>query len=106
VRLPKEPQRRLVVRFNVEQAASTSYDQIMVRHALLNELKQMSSAERILLAQDLWDSVADDPEAWELSAAQKREIDRRLRVRKQRAKRGEKSASTWGQVKRRILRGK
>ena len=45
----------------------------------LSELFKLSVAERIHLAQDLWDSVAAEPERMPpLSQAQKNEIDRRL----------------------------
>lgn len=74
----------------------------MVRNSLREEIKKMSAAERILLAQDLWDSVADDPDAWELTPAQEREIDRRLKALERRAKSGKRAGSTWAQVKRRV----
>ena len=44
----------------------------------LSEALQLSAAERILLAQDLWDSVAGEADAWQLSDAQRAELDRRL----------------------------
>jgi len=45
---------------------------------LLSEILQLSSAERILLVQDIWDSLAASPEAWELTEEQKYELDSRL----------------------------
>jgi putative addiction module component (TIGR02574 family) len=46
---------------------------------LLAELLQLSPAERIQLAEDLWDSVAAMPEAIPpLTEVQRAEIDRRL----------------------------
>ena len=44
----------------------------------LSEALKLSAAERILLAQDLWDSVVGEPDAWQLSEAQRAELDRRL----------------------------
>ena len=45
----------------------------------LSELFKLSAAERVQLAQDLWDSVASEPDRMPpLSQAQKNEIDRRL----------------------------
>ena len=76
----------------------------MVRNNLLKELSQMSSAERILLAQDLWDSVADDPEAWDLSPQQQRELDRRLKSFRARQASGKSTGAPWQTVKRRIRR--
>lgn len=76
----------------------------MTRNDLLNELSRMSSAERILLAQDLWDSVADDPDAWQLTAQQRRELDRRLKAFRARAAKGTPAGATWRDAKRRIQR--
>lgn len=77
----------------------------MTRKALLQELAKMSSAERILLAQDLWDSVADDPDAIELSPAQQKELDRRMKAYQARKTAGKKSGSSWSAVKRRVRKG-
>ena len=45
----------------------------------LSELFKLSAAERVQLAQDLWDSVAAEPaQAPFLSQSQMDEIDRRL----------------------------
>jgi putative addiction module component (TIGR02574 family) len=45
--------------------------------ALLKELMELSPEERIQLAEDLWDSIAQD-ELPPLTDAQKKEIDRRI----------------------------
>jgi len=76
----------------------------MTRKTLLEGLVELSAAERIMLAQDLWDSVASDPDAWELTAAQKRELARRLKSMRARVSDGEASGSSWKQVKSRIRR--
>ena len=44
----------------------------------MSDLLKLSPSERIQLAEDLWDSVAEIPESIELSAAQREELDRRL----------------------------
>jgi putative addiction module component (TIGR02574 family) len=44
----------------------------------LEEILRLSVAERIQLAEDIWDSIAADPAALPLSDAQKQELDRRL----------------------------
>ena len=43
----------------------------------LSEILQLTIAERIQLAEDIWDSVAAFPEALPLTDAQKEELDRR-----------------------------
>jgi putative addiction module component (TIGR02574 family) len=44
----------------------------------LEEILRLSVAERIQLAEDIWDSIAADPAALPLSDAQRQELDRRL----------------------------
>jgi putative addiction module component (TIGR02574 family) len=45
----------------------------------LSELFKLSAAERIQLAEDLWDSVAADPQSMPpLAEAQRLELERRL----------------------------
>ncbi len=44
----------------------------------LDELLRLSVPERIQLAEDLWDSIAADPEALPFTEAQRAEIERRL----------------------------
>ena len=43
----------------------------------LSEVLQLPVEERLKLVEALWDSIAEFPEALELSAAQKQELDRR-----------------------------
>jgi putative addiction module component (TIGR02574 family) len=45
---------------------------------LTEEAKKLSVAERILLVEEIWDSIAEDNGCFELSEAQKQELDRRL----------------------------
>jgi putative addiction module component (TIGR02574 family) len=46
----------------------------------LSDILQLTIAERIQLAEDIWDSVAAFPEAVPLTDAQKEELDRRLQA--------------------------
>ena len=55
----------------------------MMTDALLQSVLKLSKAERILLAEQLWDSVADPADAPPLTPGQIAELDRRLaRLRK------------------------
>ena len=45
-----------------------------------SELLQLSPAERIQLAQDLWDSLPEDPDLLPLDEAQVQELNRRLQA--------------------------
>ena len=42
------------------------------------KLDELSASERLILAQQLWDSVANDQNAIELTAAQKTELDNEM----------------------------
>jgi len=42
------------------------------------DFSHLTAAERIQLAEDLWDSVSDAPVVLELTEAQRAELDRRL----------------------------
>ena len=76
----------------------------MAKKIALSDVLELSAAERILLAQDLWDSVMDDPDAWSLSESQRAELDRRLEA----YRKGPDSDrdSSWDAVKARIQRAR
>ncbi|MBI2427720.1 MAG: addiction module protein [Ignavibacteriales bacterium] len=42
-----------------------------------NEIKNLSISERILLVEEIWDSIAKENGAFELTQSQKDELDRR-----------------------------
>ena len=64
------------------------------------DITRLTPAERIMLAEDLWDSLASDHYPLPLTPAQCDELDRRLAA----ADRGELSYSSWADVKGRLLR--
>jgi putative addiction module component (TIGR02574 family) len=45
---------------------------------LTEAAKKLSISDRILLVEEIWDSIAEENQAFELSDAQKEELDRRL----------------------------
>ena len=61
----------------------------------LSEILQLTVAERIQLAEDIWDSVAAFPEAVPLTDAQKEELDRRLQAYAQNPSEG----ISWDELK-------
>ena len=65
----------------------------------LSELLQLPVEERLKLVEALWDSIAEFPEALELSAAQKQELDRRLADYES----DPNSGVPWTELKRRLL---
>lgn len=71
----------------------------MSNHPLLKvEISQLSTAERIQLAADLWDSILDRQDEIGLDNSQKQELDRRLAQHLQDPNAG----STWEEVKQRL----
>jgi putative addiction module component (TIGR02574 family) len=71
----------------------------MSNHPLLKvEISQLSTAERIQLAEDLWDSILDRQDEIGLNHAQQQELDRRLEQHRQDPTAG----STWEEVKQRL----
>ncbi len=65
----------------------------------LTELLQLPVEERLKLVEALWDSIAEFPEALELSAAQKQELDRRLAAYESSPDAG----VPWTELKQRLL---
>ena len=59
------------------------------------EIHHMSLTERIQLLGDVWDSIADEPDAWELTQEQKNELDRRVAAYEA----NPKNTFTWDEVK-------
>jgi putative addiction module component (TIGR02574 family) len=71
----------------------------MSTHPLLKvEISQLSVAERIQLAEDLWDSILEQPDKLPLTDAQKQELDRRL----ERCQQDSMMGSIWEEVKQRL----
>lgn len=71
----------------------------MGNHPLLKlDISELSIAERIQLAEDLWDSILNNPEELVLSEAQEQELDRRL----EQYQRDPDAGSTWEEVKQRL----
>jgi putative addiction module component (TIGR02574 family) len=62
---------------------------------LTEEAKKLSIADRILLVEEIWDTIAEENQAFELTDAQKRELDRRLDS--VRTNRGQ--GRTWDEIK-------
>lgn len=62
-------------------------------------IDQLSVAERILLVEEIWDGIAEEINASELTQAQKDELDRRLAAMESNPQAG----SSWEEVKARLL---
>jgi putative addiction module component (TIGR02574 family) len=63
-----------------------------------SEIKKLSVAERILIVEEIWDSIADEQEALQLTEAQRAELDRRLASCDATPNEGR----SWEEIKRRL----
>jgi putative addiction module component (TIGR02574 family) len=63
------------------------------------DIEQLSVAERIQLVEDIWDTIAANPDALEISEELGEELDRRVDSYHQNPDAG----SSWQDVKKRIL---
>ncbi|MBS3025725.1 MAG: addiction module protein [Dolichospermum sp. DET50] len=70
----------------------------MSLHPLLKfDISELSIAERIQLAEDLWDSILEQQEELPLSSAQQQELERRL----ENYEKNPTNGSSWEDVKKR-----
>jgi putative addiction module component (TIGR02574 family) len=74
----------------------------MSKKVSITDVLELSPAERILLVEEIWDSIASVPESVELSDAQREELDRRLTAYRANPNAGD----PWDVVKARILGGR
>ncbi len=66
----------------------------------LKEILKLSLAERVQLVEDIWDSIAEDPDAVPLSPAKRKDLDRRKRAHK----RNPTAAKPWSEIRERLRR--
>jgi putative addiction module component (TIGR02574 family) len=73
----------------------------MGRKVTVTDTLDMSVAERMQLAQDIWDSIASEPAAVPMSVAEREEIERRVEERTS----NPGPTIPWEQVKRQVMGG-
>jgi putative addiction module component (TIGR02574 family) len=66
----------------------------------INDILRLSVAERIQLAEDIWDSVVAFPEALPVTDLQKQELDQRLQAYRKNPSEG----IAWRELKDRLMR--
>lgn len=68
----------------------------MARHSVsMNDIRHLSVAERLLLVEEIWDSISDDPDSWTLTPEQREELERRAAAHRKAPAEG----CTWDEVK-------
>ncbi len=65
----------------------------------ISKIIELSVAQRIFIAQEIWDSITKNPESIPLTAKQKKELDKRFAAYLKNPKRGK----SWSEVKKSIL---
>lgn len=69
---------------------------------LTEQAKNLSVPERIRLVEEIWDTIAEENEAFELTDAQKRELDSRLEFSQSNPGRGR----TWDEIKAEFMKSR
>jgi putative addiction module component (TIGR02574 family) len=69
---------------------------------LTEQAKKLSIPDRILLVEEIWDSIAEENQAFELTDAQKRELDRRLES----ASANPGQGRTWEEIKAEFMKSR
>jgi putative addiction module component (TIGR02574 family) len=64
----------------------------------MKEINKLSVAEKIVLAEKIWDSIPDDSDEFTISNSDKRELDKRL----DRLEAGTAKTVNWQQLKRKL----
>jgi putative addiction module component (TIGR02574 family) len=70
-----------------------------MKNLSLADILELDVSERIQLVEDIWDSIAEVPEAVPLTDAQREELDRRLACYHQ----DPNSGSPWDAARKRIV---
>ncbi|HEY4424454.1 MAG TPA: addiction module protein [Pyrinomonadaceae bacterium] len=66
---------------------------------LIEQAKKLSVSDRIRLVEEIWDTIAEENEAFELTDAQKRELDKRVEWVRNNPGQGR----TWDEIKAEFL---
>ena len=74
----------------------------MISPSLPLDISQLSIAERLIVVEQIWDSIAAEQAELPLTPAQEAELDRRFAAHQKSPDEG----SSWEEVKARILRSK
>ena len=69
---------------------------------LTEQAKKLSIPERLALVEEIWDSIAQDNEYFDLTDEQRRELDRRLESFRANPSQGR----TWDEIKAEFLNSK
>jgi putative addiction module component (TIGR02574 family) len=66
---------------------------------LTEAAKKLSISDRILLVEEIWDTIAEENQAFELTDSQKGELDQRLESARRNTSQGRPIGRTWEEIK-------
>ena len=69
---------------------------------LTKQAKNLSISDRIRLVEEIWDTIVEENEAFELTDAQKQELDRRLQSHRNNPGQGR----TWDEIKAEFMKSR
>jgi putative addiction module component (TIGR02574 family) len=69
---------------------------------LTEQAKKLSISDRILLVEEIWDTIAEENQAFELTDSQKRELDRRLELARSNPGQGR----SWDEIKAEFMKSR
>ena len=69
---------------------------------LTEQAKKLSISDRILLVEEIWDTIAEENQAFGLSDSQKRELDRRLELARSNPSQGR----SWDEIKAEFMKSR
>jgi len=72
---------------------------LMIQSSLPSEIRSLPIPERVHLVEQIWDSIVEDEQTFELTDLQKAELDRRIAAHEASPNRGK----PWEEVKKRLL---
>ncbi|MBZ0198898.1 MAG: addiction module protein [Ignavibacteriaceae bacterium] len=73
-----------------------------MENTLLKQINDLSLSEKILLVEDIWDSIAKENEGFELTQSQKSGLDRRINSYTDNPNQGR----SWDEIKSEFLKSK
>ncbi|HEY5838699.1 MAG TPA: addiction module protein [Pyrinomonadaceae bacterium] len=73
---------------------------------LTEQAKKLSIPDRILLVEEIWDTIAEENQAFELTDAQKRELDRRLELARTTGGQDRAIGRTWDEIKAEFMKSR
>jgi len=95
-------QRRSVIRTEAKLAAPEREVENTSMSTVRMEIRSLTVADRLRLLEEIWDSLAETPEAIPVTDAQRRELARRRRAHA----RNPSAAKSWAEVRAKLRRRK